>query len=173
MPQLGFDTEQYEASRDFGIIPQGRYLAMITHSEERTTQSGGTMLVFEHTLIDGEHANRKVWANCNVVNASEKAEQIGREQVKAIAAAVGVRSPRATEELHGKPLMITVGIEKGKDGYQDKNVVKGWAPAEGITQPPQASSPPPARAARPAPAASAPPPAAGGRPAPAWARPRA
>lgn len=151
MAHIGFDTEQYQAAQGFDPLPAGKYEALITGSEVKPTKTGGSMLVFEYTIIGPSYANRKVWSQHNVQNPSAEAERIGREQVKAIAAAVGVMRPTDSVELHGKPMTITIAIEKGKDGYPDRNVVRGWIAAEGSATPPASHPPTKPAAAKPAP----------------------
>lgn len=129
MPDIpgGFNAEEIEPSVPFEILPPARYTVIVSASEVKDAKSGnGQYVKLEYTIVDGEHANRKVWSQHNIVHNTPKAEQIGREQFSAVCHAVGVLRPKATEDLHDKPLVIEVGIEKGDDKYPDKNVVKAW-----------------------------------------------
>ena len=153
MPDIpgGFNAEEIEPASPFEILPTGKYVVTISASEVKDAKSGnGQYVKFEYTIVDGEHANRKVWSQHNIVHSNPKAEQIGREQLSAVCYAVGVLRPKATEELHDRPLTIEVGIEKGNDQYPDKNTVKAWLKAD------SASVVTPTKAAPAAPAKRAP-----------------
>ena len=115
---------------DFDPLPPGKYLSAVTESEMRATKSGGEMLTCVETIQEGNYKGRKIWTNFNVVNASEKAQQIGRGQLSALSQACGLPGiPDESEALHGIAHWIKVGTE-ASPGYADKNVVKAWYPIE-------------------------------------------
>ena len=45
--------------------------------------------------------------------------------------ATGVLHPKDSAELHSKPIVITVGIRAGSNGFEDKNVIKGYSRVDG------------------------------------------
>jgi hypothetical protein len=105
---IDVETESKAAS-DFTPLPEGHYEAIISKTELKKTQSGdGEYLAVTFEVIEGEYENRKAWANLNIANKSATAEKIGRAHLAAICKAVGVYNPNESEELHDKPLVITI-----------------------------------------------------------------
>ena len=91
-----------------------------------------------------------IWENYNIVNASEKAQNIGRQQLVSWATACGKPEADDTDKLIDRKFTATVGIEKGTGGYSDSNKIKSYLMPEAAEKPAKA----PAKAA--APAAKAP-----------------
>jgi hypothetical protein len=135
MSKFGFDLNDYESEeRSYEPLPKGEYELKCTDAEEKTTQKGGTMIAATFEVVSGKHANRKVWNNFNIHNDSEKAQRIGREQVSAWARACGKPNATSVDELLERSFTAVLDIEKGTNGYSDRNrivgyVAKGSAPA--------------------------------------------
>ena len=123
MASLSFDANSVEiTSRD--PIPAGIYEALICDSEVRPTRSGngkGINLTFE--ILSGPHKGRKVFAWINFQHPKAEAQRIGQEELARICKAVGVEKLTETEQLHNKPLMITVALDKDDP---TRNVIKGY-----------------------------------------------
>lgn len=128
MPSFEFDPSTVEPSQSFDILPPGKYTAEIAATEIKEAKSGnGSYLKLEYTILDGAHANRKVWSQHNIIHSSPKAETVGRQQLSSICHAAGVTGKLTdTDQLVGKPMQIDVGVEAGNGTYGDKNIVKGW-----------------------------------------------
>lgn len=136
MSKFGFDLNEYESSgtRDYSPFPKGEYTLKCTDAETKTTRSGGEMIAATFEVVGGEYDGRKVWNNYNIHNDSEKAQKIGREQVASWARACGKPNASSFDELLERKFIASIDIEKGKDGYADKNrivgyVMQGSAPA--------------------------------------------
>lgn len=140
-----------EAQQDFAPIPAGEYLAQIVESDVVPNKNNtGELLELTYAICDGPMKGRKVWARLNLKHESAQAQEIGNRQFASVREAVGVPSPRDTQELHYKPHVIRVEfIPAGttqKNGYtttRDSNEVKAWKKAEGVA----ASAPAPASVA--------------------------
>ena len=150
MADLGsFDANQVEPNTDFEPIPAGKYVAIITESELKPTKSGnGHYLELTFQIVEGEYANRNVWARLNLDNPNKQAVQIARGQLSAICRAVGVLQPKDSVELHNLPLVVHVKCKKRQDTDEISNEVKGFSRKEGTAPPvPQAqdNTPPWAR----------------------------
>lgn len=157
-----FDASNVEPAQARDIVPPGKYVAQIIASEMKDTAAGGQMLELTLEIQDGPHARRKLWDNLNLVNSSQKAVEIAQRTLSAICHATGRMQVNDSEELHFRPLLITVGVKLAgtveKSGYthkKDKNEVTGYAAANGapvaVTAPrPMASAP--VQQPRPAPA---------------------
>ncbi len=156
MAEFSFDATTVAPQQEFDILPAGKYVAQVIDSEIVPTKSGtGTMLKLTLEVLEGQHANRKVWSRLNIANDNPDAERIGRAQLSALCHAVGVTKLSDSLELHDKPVLITVKVRHPKPGdtYGPSNDVSGFAPVSSAS--PTTLAKPAARPA--APAASTPP----------------
>ena len=156
MATLGFTINASdlpeETTGDYAPVPPGDYEAVIKDAEIRTTKSGtGQYIALRLDITGPSHAGRVVWSNLNIKNDSQKAEEIGRQQLGAVMRAVGLPSLQDTDQLIGGNIGVKLAIRKSEE-YGDSNEVKAFkAPKSGAS----AGAPAPAMAS--APAASAPP----------------
>ena len=113
MAKFGFDITEVDASQQtsgggsYDPIPEGDYI-----------------LKFE--VVKGEFAGRLVWNIFNINNPSEKAQNIGRQQLVAWATACGKADADDTDKLLEKPFAATVSIDPAKGGYSASNRIKGF-----------------------------------------------
>ncbi|MBX9594809.1 MAG: DUF669 domain-containing protein [Roseomonas sp.] len=166
-----FDANNVEPSAPIEVLPPGKYPAQMVKSELAANSKGtGYNLNLEFEIIDGPAQGRKLWDSLSLVNPSAQAVEIAQRNLSAICHAVGKLQVSDSEELHFKPLLVTVKmIPKGtveKNGFEhkrDKNEVEGYSALAGAQPAPRpvAQASPPMQA-RPAPAASPPPPAVRG-----------
>lgn len=153
----GFDANSVQPSAPMEILPPGKYVVQIVESEMADTRAGnGQMLKLTFEVMYGEHERRKLWANLNLINPNPTAVEIAQRDLSAICHAVGKLQVNDSEELHFKPLMLTVAvqtIDKKTKQTLDKprNEISGYAPVNGAA--PAAQAPRPQAAARPQPAA--------------------
>lgn len=161
MAKFGFDVSDVSpdtgaAGGSYDPIPDGEYWLKALDAEEKTTSKGdGTYIKVKFEVVKGEHAGRLLWQNFNVVNPNPKAQQIGRQQLVAWAAACGKADADDTDKLLEKPFRADVTIEKGTGGYKDSNRIRAFL-FESAGEAPKAAAPKPAaKAAAPAPASKA------------------
>lgn len=142
MANLNFNANDVEPRAAYTPIPTGKYLAMITASEEKTNKTGdGRFLEFTFQILEGPYQNQKVWARLNLTHANPKAVQIARAELSALCRAVGVMTPRDSVELHNLPLVITVKCKPRKDNGEITNVISDYAKREtAVGQPQQAAT---------------------------------
>lgn len=132
MAQLNFDASSVAPAEAPEAIPAGWYNARVTNSEMKPTADGsGAYLQLELSIIDGGYANRKLFDRLNLQNKNPVAVEIGYRQLSAICHATGVIQVQDTQQLHGIPLKIKVGLRPagpGTDGkyYEASNEVKGY-----------------------------------------------
>lgn len=127
MARLG--NLDYEAASKSDLIPPGTYEARIVSSDIKATKDGnGKMLVLEFDItVQGR--SRKHWERLNVVNSNPDTVRIATRQLMQIAKAVSVPVPVVdSEDLHNKPMMVTVAISEGRNGYEDGNKLSKFAP---------------------------------------------
>lgn len=157
MAKFGFDTSDVTpdagapAGGSYDPIPDGEYTLKALEAEERPTSRGdGTYIKVKFEVTKGEHAGRLLWQNFNINNPSPRAQQIGRQQLVAWAAACGRPEADDTDKLLERPFRADVMIEKGTGGYKDSNRIRAFlfdaAPAAAAPQRPAASRPAPAPA---------------------------
>ena len=132
----GFDANQVEPSKALDPIPAGKYLAVITESEMKSTKAGtGNFLQLTFQITEGEFKKRLLWARLNLDNPNATAVKIATAELSAICRAVGVLVPNDSTELHDLPLVIHVRCKKRPDTGEITNEIKGYAKREPPTPP--------------------------------------
>lgn len=159
-------SELVEGSNDFEPIPAGVYDAEVTASDIVEKDSGAKVrLSLEITVTGPQFEGRKLWHGFNLKNPSAMAQEIAQRELSDLCRACGLAAvPAESEEFHGIPIRIKVGMGKPNPPYEARAEVKKFL-APGDDAPAQQ----PARQQQAAPQQrqqSAP--ANAGRPAPAW-----
>ena len=177
MAQLNqhFDANTVEPAALFELLPPGRYVAQIVQSEMRPTKAGnGQLLWLELDVLEGPHQGRKIWDQLNLVNPNQQTVEIAQRALSAICHAVGELQVSDSEQLHLRPLQVTLAVEAdSRDKHlqpheqRKQNKIKGYAP---LGPTPTARTPAPqATASRTAPPPPRPAPATTGS-TPPWRR---
>ena len=133
MADLGnFNAEEekiMEPMGDFELIEKGEYVAIITKSEWKKTKSGnGKYLELTLQIVEGEYKKRNLWVRLNLANPSEMAVKIAKSDLAKICKAVGTLVPKDSQNLHDKPMIISVGIKKDKGSDKEQNVINDYKP---------------------------------------------
>lgn len=132
----GFDANAVEPSESREPIPAGWYKVVISASEEKPTKAQtGSYLNLEMQIIDGTQSGRKVYDLLNLNNPNATAVEIAQRTLSSICRAVGVMTPRQSEDLHDKPMMAKVAVKPARDGYDARNEVKEYAPCDKAAAP--------------------------------------
>ena len=146
MAHLDFNAHEVDPATGFDPIPAGKYLCIITDSEMKPTKAGtGQYLELTLQVVEGDFTGRLLWARLNLDNPNRTAVEIARKELSAICHAVGVMTPKDSVELHGLPMVVTVGCKKREDNDEIVNEVKSYAPretAQGQPQQAQSNTPP-------------------------------
>jgi hypothetical protein len=127
MAKFGFDTTEVEVSApaEYDPIPEGEYILKALEAEEKETSKGdGSFIKVKFEVIRGEFTGRLLWQNFNINNPSERAQQIGRQQIVAWATACGKPDADDTDKLLEKPFKAVVDIQAGNNGYKPSNRIK-------------------------------------------------
>lgn len=130
MANLGsaFDATQVEPAGDRSVLPAGEYLAAIAKSEVKETKNGsGRYINLEFEVMDGPAKGRRFWTMLNLWNANQQTVEIAQRALSSICHAIGKLRVSDTEELHGAPMLVRLGVKT--DSYGEKNDVKGYKPA--------------------------------------------
>ena len=154
MAILGFTVNASDlpedTNNDYAPVPAGEYDVEIKDAEIRTTKSGtGQYIALRLDIVAPSHEGRVVWANLNIKNDSQKAEEIGRQQLGAVMRSIGLASLQDTDQLIGGRVGVKLVIRKSEE-YGDSNEVKAYRslgasaakPAPAMASAPAASAPP-------------------------------
>lgn len=110
----------------------------------KSKSSDALMLSLEATVIEGKYARRKFWPRYymgsvtgEMTEGQTTAVGISRKMLRAIVeaargfapadetpAAIKARQLSSLVELDGMEVTVVTGIEKGRDGFDDKTVIK-------------------------------------------------
>lgn len=137
-----FDATKHEDMQSgFDIIPLGKYLATVTKSDVKPTKAKtGKYISLTFTIQYGKYKGRLVFTNLNIINPNPVAVEIAQKELATLCRAVGKVSIQDTNELHGIPLILDVGLEKDKKGvHPDKNKPIMYEKA-GASPPPEAGT---------------------------------
>lgn len=152
LADLDFDANEVEPQSEFQPLPAGEYDVAIISTEVKSTSNGqGKYLKLELQVCGGEYQNRKHFENLNLWNANAQTVQIAKASLSAICRAIGVMTPKDSQELVGKSLRVKMKVVEKKDAQ--KNVIPGeyqnrvadWKPRNGDASAP-AKQPAPAGA---------------------------
>lgn len=133
-----FDATTVEpATGGISAKPPGVYNVMITDSEDKPTKNfdstGNTFLQLSLTIIDdGPYKGEFFIHRLNLNNQNQQAVDIARRELSAICHAIGVLQPRDSQELHNRPLTITVAMDKNEGKYNEVKKFEQYKP-QGIT----------------------------------------
>lgn len=129
MANLGttFVTDEMPSGGSYEVLPAGWYTATINSAEIKQTKSGtGRYIAVRYDITGPSHQGRVVYGNLNIENANPKAEEIGRQQLRAMMEALGLARLTDTDQLIGGNLKIKLKVEKSEQ-YGDKNEVSGFS----------------------------------------------
>ena len=145
-----------ENRSEFAVLKAGWYHVEIIAGDVKSAANGtGTYVEFTYRVAEGENVGRQLRGRFNIVNASQEAARIGKQQLIQLADCVGIIDPCDTDPFLGKHVMANVTVRPATDKYGESNEVKGYKKFEGTYTPTAA---PAAPASTPAPTAA---PAAG------------
>ncbi len=171
-----FDASGVEPAAPMELLPPGRYVAQIVQSEMQPTKAGdGQMLWLELEVLEGAQRGRKIWDRLNLANRNQQAVEIAQRQLSAICHAVGQIQVSDSEQLHLRPVLVTLAVEPdSRDAHlpveerRKQNKVKGYsatgsvatpaAPVQRVAPPPQQHPAAPSPAPRQPAPGNAPPP---------------
>ena len=130
---IGFTADELPESRgDYEPLPEGWYSAEIGDAEIRVTKDGtGQYIRCRYNITGPTKAGRVVFGNLNIMNKSQKAEEIGRQQLGELMRSVGIGRIEDTDQLIGCPVQIKLSIRPAENGYAAQNEVRGFRAPEG------------------------------------------
>lgn len=112
---------------NYDPLPPGWYDATIGAAEVKATKDGtGQYIKVKYQITGPTHSGRVVFGNINVRNASQKAEEIGRQQLGEIMRALNIPRLTDTDQLVGGMLGIKLDIRAATEQYAAQNEVRGF-----------------------------------------------
>jgi len=122
-----FSTEDLpQGGGTYEVLPPGWYNVSINSADLMQTKSGtGQYIKLRLDVTGPTHQGRVVFANINVKNDSQKAEEIGRQQLGELMRAIGLPRVRDTDQLIGGNLQVKLTV-KHYATYGESNEVKGY-----------------------------------------------
>lgn len=124
----GFDANTVEPTASYEPLPAGWYKAVFTESMEKPTKAQtGSYLQLTVEVIEGEHQGRKVIERLNLNNPNSTAVEIAQRTLSSICRAIGVMTPRDSQDLHDKPFMVKLAVTPGDGQYGPSNDIKEYA----------------------------------------------
>ena len=97
MATINFNANEVEPSQEFQPLPEGKYEAVISDSDVKSTRNGsGRYVQLEFEVVSGEHKGRRVWGRYNIENPSADAVRIGRA-IPVIASLLGPPHSRLSD----------------------------------------------------------------------------
>lgn len=110
--------------RNFEPLPAGAYVVVAQDAKVKDTKAGtGKYVSLQLKVLTGEHEGRVLFATFNIHSQSEKAQQIGREQLKSFMQVAGFTdfNLQTVSDLCGKPVVAMVKVEESEDfGKQNR-----------------------------------------------------
>lgn len=127
MAAIDFNADEHEPRNSFDAIPAGKYVALVTESEEKATKAGtGSYIQFTFEILEGDHKGRKLWARLNLNNPNPTAVEIAKSDLSAMCRAAGVKVLRDTAELHDIPMVVKVTAKLDKESGELRNEIRGY-----------------------------------------------
>ncbi len=123
-----------EDPRSTSLLEEGKHLAKIVNTEYKPTAAKtGRYLSVECLIRKGPDKGRKIWANLNLDNPNELAEDIAWKEYKGLHMALGLTQfVKDTKTLHKKLLIINVVTKpatkktKHRKAYPAKSEINGF-----------------------------------------------
>lgn len=152
MAKLNFNASAVEIpERTYGPLPAGEYEMMVIKSDTKTIKAGnGHYLELEMQVLSGDQSGRRHWERLNLDNPSKKTVEIAEEQLARLCHALGLPHVDDSEELHDRPFIAVVSIDKKdptSNRIYDFKPVEGAAPAAVAVKPAAVAAP--AKSSRP------------------------
>ena len=120
-----FDPQEHEPSKEFEVLPPGKYTCLIESAELKTNSKGtGKLVKVVLCVIDGQFKNRKLFDNINVQNPDEECQRMGIAQLSSIGRAAQCYPVNDTADLVGKVVVAVITVKKRKDTGADANNVR-------------------------------------------------
>ena len=118
---------------NYDPLPAGWYDTTISAAEVKATKDAtGQYIKVKYKITGPTHSGRVVFGNINVRNASQKAEEIGRQQLGELMRALNIPRLTDTDQLIGGMLSIKLAVRAATEQYEAQNEVRGFRAGNGM-----------------------------------------
>lgn len=154
MVELNFNASEHEpVTGAFEPVPAGDYTVICVDSEikENSKNTGSHLKLVWEIVDETEFRGRRIFENLNIWNSNADAVRIANGTLTAICNTVGIAHLKDSDELHNKPVKISVKLEARKDrpGEFGNRIKEYMAAGAGIPATNPITSPAAPGAARP------------------------
>lgn len=123
----GYDASNGKTMEERDALPAGEYVAALVKSDKKgPNDKGNSYINCEFEVQEGPHQGRRFWTRLNLWNSNSQAVEIAERELNSIMHACGKLRVDDSEELHGIPMRITLGV-KTDPQYGDQNTIKKYA----------------------------------------------
>lgn len=132
MATINFNASEVEPSQEFQPLPEGKYEAVISDSDVKSTRNGsGRYVQLEFEVVSGEHKGRRVWGRYNIENPAASADPCRRvprshEKAQTEAPPEGEHPPRRKTERNAAA--AAAAAQDGAEGMQ-VTLALPWPPS--------------------------------------------
>jgi hypothetical protein len=144
MADLGgtYDASNGQTMEDRDVLPPGDYRAALVKSEKKDAKTPGNAYInLEFEVMEGPAQGRRFWSMLNLWNQNQQAVDIAQRELNSLCHACGKLKVADTEELHGIPILVKLGVQEGQGNYGPSNRVKSYKPANAAAHQGSTSSP--------------------------------
>lgn len=128
-------SELPQSDNNYEPVPEGWYNVSIAGAELKPTNAGtGQYIKLRLDITGPSHQGRVLFTNLNIRNPNPKAEEIGLQQLGAIARAIGLASVQDTDQLLGGNISVKVAIKQNEQ-YGPQNEIKAFKAIDGSKAP--------------------------------------
>lgn len=127
-----FDSTDVPDADPFEVLPDNTMVpAVLDKSEMKPTNKGdGHYLSLEFVVIEGKYEGRRFFDRLNLDNPNEQAVKIAERALSALCHATGQLKVSDSDELHGIPVLLKLGIDPAKGEFPARNKIKTYLPIE-------------------------------------------
>lgn len=139
-----FKAGSHDSMNDYSVIAAGDYIGQIIKSEmkkcgEKAKDPKGSYISLQIKLLNSSAKGKLIFTNLNIINKNPAAVEMANKELATICKACGKLSVNDTEELHGIPMKLKVGIDKGSNGHPDQNRIDFYDKLDGNSVPEESS----------------------------------
>jgi len=131
--KIGTKSKEVDVKKEkkvYKLLPLGDYPAVLTWIDKRESEKGSTYKELVFKITAGDHKDRRLWVKLFDSGVSQAALDISAKRLNSLKAASNLADDlivadliKKAKEVVGKEVMLKVGIEKGSNGFKDRNNV--------------------------------------------------
>ena len=106
------------------VIPEGRYRALISGCEIKTSKAGARYISIEITMLTPEVNGRKHWENINLFHEKADVRAMAHKSLAKVCRAIGLDDLKDTSQLLNKRCMVTLTVVQDDSGDKRNRLKK-------------------------------------------------